>query len=70
MLAVCAAPLTIQTIVDGNANGVNGWFVALWLMGEAIMLVYVLLEKLPLPLILNYAANVVMVGTIGWYKWV
>lgn len=68
-LAVCAAPLMIQTVVDGHANGVNGGFLALWLIGEVIMLAYVLLEHLPLPLILNYAANVLMVGVVGWYKW-
>lgn len=70
VLAVCAAPLTIQTVIDGHADGVNGWFLALWLIGELVMLVYVLLERLTLPLILNYAANVAMVGIVSVYKWV
>lgn len=69
LLAACALPLLFQTVRDGHARGVNGWFLFLWLTGECSMMTHVVLIHGSAPLILNYAANVAMVGVVGWYRW-
>lgn len=67
-LGLCAAPLVWRTVRDGHARGVDPWFLGLWLLGEAVMLAHVSLVGSSWPVFVNYAANVGMVGLIGWYK--
>ncbi len=69
LLACCALPLVVSTVRDGHAHGVDPVFLALWFSGEAAMLVHVLFVEASLPLKLNYIANVIMVGIVGWYRW-
>lgn len=69
MLAVCAVPQAWLSIKQGHARGVSNGLLALWLFGEAFTLAYILkLPELNWPLICNYAANIVFVSVIIWYK--
>ncbi len=68
-LGACAAPLMLEAVKAGHTD-INPWFLFLWLTGEVSMLIHVLLKKASVPLIVNYTANVGMVGVIAWYRWV
>lgn len=70
LLGACGLPLLMATIRVGHANGVDPVFLALWLGGELAMLGHVLLDRASIQVRLNIIANTIMVGTIGWYKWV
>ena len=67
-LAMCAFPLMMETIIRGHADGINTYFLFLWLMGEICMLYHVVATGASMPLILNYAANALMVSVVGVYK--
>lgn len=71
LLATCAVPLVWQTIKDRHANGLNSTFLFCWLVGEALMLVHCIMlwPAISSALLANYAANVAMVGVVGWFKW-
>lgn len=68
MLALCGAPAAYKAYMDKHAEGVSGPFIALWLGGEMLTLVYVA-PSLNWPLIANYGVNIVFVGIIAYYKW-
>lgn len=68
LLALCSLPLLIRTIKDGHCRGIDGVFLACWWLGEEAMLGYVSAVTPTYPLVLNYLANVLMVGVIGAYK--
>jgi hypothetical protein len=69
MLGLCALPLLLATLRDGHANGIDPFFLALWLGGEVTMLCHVLLSGTTKPILANYIANTFMVSVIGMYRW-
>lgn len=66
-LAICGIPQAWQSIKDRNSNGVSWSFVLLWAFGEMFALAYVY-KKLDLPLLLNYATNILTLGIIIYFK--
>ena len=67
MLAICAVPQAYKSYVDKHSNGVSWYFLLLWLFGEVFLLVYVI-NKLDIPLIINYLSNIIIVMVILYYK--
>ena len=66
-LAACGLPQAIKSYRQGHSHGLSLWFLLMWLMGEVMVLAYVL-PKWHWPLIFNYAANIVIVAIILLYK--
>ena len=66
-LAVCGIPQAWQSYKDKNSDGISWGFVILWAFGEVFALVYVY-DKLDLPLLLNYATNILILAVILYYK--
>jgi hypothetical protein len=69
LLAACSLPLLVRTVQDGHARGVSLPFLLLWWFGEVLMLEHV--RRSPartVPLMLNYAANVAIVGVILLFR--
>ena len=67
ILAVSSIPQLLKTVRDGHADGLSWAFIALWLIGEILSLVYVV-PMLNWPLIANYSINLVIILVIGFYK--
>jgi len=70
-LSVCGVPQAIQSIQQGHSQGVNGWFLVIWTIGELCTLAYICLEpsvRSSKPLMTNYLLNALIVGVIGYYK--
>lgn len=67
LLAICGVPLALQSIKDGHSHGINWYFLLIWLLGEILVLIYVL-PKFDWPLIFNYAGNIVLISIVCWYK--
>lgn len=67
LLALSSIPQAIRTVRDGNADGLSGFFIASWLIGEVLSLVYIG-PTFNWPLIANYGINLLIVSLIGYYK--
>jgi uncharacterized protein with PQ loop repeat len=66
-LAICGIPQAWQSIKDKHSHGISWGFVLLWAFGEIFALAYVY-DKLDLPLLLNYATNILILAVILYYK--
>lgn len=66
-LAICGIPQAWQSIKDKHSHGISWGFVLLWAFGEMFALAYVY-DKLDLPLLLNYATNILILAVILYYK--
>lgn len=66
-LAICAIPQAWMSFRDKHSEGISWSFLLLWAFGELFALVYVY-DKLDLPLLLNYATNILVLGVILYYK--
>jgi len=70
LFAICALPLSYQSYKDGHSRGVNQLFLLLWLGGEIFTTIYVLLKHgVDLPLLANYAFNILLILVIMKYKY-
>lgn len=67
LLAFCGLPQAIKSIKEKHSDGISPVFLFMWGAGEVLTFGYVY-DKLDLPLMANYAANIVFVGVIAWYK--
>lgn len=67
LLAWCAAPAAIQVLSQGHANGYSGMFIAMWLLGEILCLIYVYFSYKDKPLMLNYLLNIVFISVIVYH---
>jgi len=75
--ALSGLPQAIQCVRVGNAQGLAHGTVALWLIGEAAMLIYALgtyrkrcnAGLSDWILLANYGGNLLIVGVIAWYRW-
>lgn len=67
LLAFCGLPQAIECWKRGSAEGVAWGFLVMWGLGEILALVYVF-EKFDMPLVFNYAANIVFLLVITRYK--
>ena len=66
-LGICGIPQAWQSIKDKHSHGISWGFVLLWAFGEIFALAYVY-DKLDLPLLLNYATNILILGVILYFK--
>jgi len=66
-LGICGIPQAWQSIKDKHSHGISWGFVLLWAFGEVFALAYVY-DKLDLPLLLNYATNILILGVILYFK--
>lgn len=66
-LAICGIPQAWQSIKDKHSHGISWGFVLLWAFGEIFALAYVY-DKLDLPLLLNYATNILILAVILYFK--
>ena len=66
-LAICGIPQAWQSFKDKHSHGISCGFVLLWAFGEIFALAYVY-DKLDLPLLLNYATNILILGVILYFK--
>lgn len=66
-LAICGIPQAWQSYKDKHSEGISWGFVLLWAFGELFALAYVY-DKLDLPLLVNYATNILILGVILYYK--
>lgn len=67
LLAICGAPQAWQSFRDKHSDGISWAFLLLWGFGEIFCLGYVY-NKLDLPLFVNYAINIIIVGVMVYYK--
>jgi uncharacterized protein with PQ loop repeat len=68
MLALCGLPQAIASIKQGHSDGISTSFIALWLVGEILLIIYVGATNPDFILMANYAFNIVPVGIIAFYK--
>ena len=66
-LAICGLPQAWMSYKEKHSHGISWGFLLLWSFGECFALAYVA-NKLDAPLLLNYAANIGIVGVILYYK--
>lgn len=66
-LAICGIPQAWQSYRDKHSEGISWGFILLWTFGEVFALAYVY-DKLDLPLLLNYATNILILAVILYYK--
>lgn len=66
-LAICGVPQAWSSYKDKHSRGISWGFLLLWAFGELFALAYVS-DKLDFPLLMNYAANILIVGVILYYK--
>lgn len=67
LLAFCGLPQAVHSWRTGSSDGVTWGLISMWGIGEVLTLVYVL-PKMDWPLLFNYAANIVFLSVIMWYK--
>ena len=66
-LAFCGLPQAIESIRNGNSNGITWGFLSMWLFGEVCTLLYIIPKSSP-PLIVNYSFNILFLIVIIKYK--
>lgn len=70
LLAVCALPQMIMSIIDGHSRGLSHLFILSWYFGELLMLYYVYQTVgAHGPLFFNYLANALMLTVIVKYRY-
>lgn len=68
LLALCALPQAIQAAKTKTSAGVNSTFLAMWLIGEVLALVYVLMKDTDIIQLANYILNLACLFPIIYYK--
>lgn len=70
LLAVCALPQAIQSIRQGNSDGLSEVFLICWYSGELFMFSYVLVYVPGFgPLFWNYFLNTILLTIIVYYRY-
>lgn len=67
-LMTATIPQAIKSYKDGHSNGIAGGYLILLLSGFTLMATYLLLTKPIVPVLVNYASNIVMMLVVGYYK--
>lgn len=67
-LITASIPQAIKSIKEGHSKGMAGGYIILLLFGFTLMSVYLLLTKPIIPVLINYASNILMMLIIGYYK--
>jgi uncharacterized protein with PQ loop repeat len=70
LLACCGIPQAYSSHKDGHSDGISHAFLWMWAIGEVLTFTYVLgFQTLSLPLIANYAVNILVLLVIIKYKY-
>ena len=70
ILAVRLFPQTYRCFKKKNAKGFSKNMLYLWLLGEILMIIYILLSVgVNVPLLMYYAVTVILLCVILRYKW-
>lgn len=67
LLLICSVPQAIRTVREGHCEGLSASMLWMWLGGMALMLVYLI----PLgvwPPVASHCFNILLAGTMAWYK--
>lgn len=67
LLAFCGLPQALHSWRTKSSDGVSWGLVLMWGLGEVLTLFYVF-PRMEWPLIFNYAANIVFISVIAYYK--
>lgn len=68
LFALCGLPAALQVYRQKHARGYSRAFVAMWLGGEVLTMIYVYGTKgFDGPLFLNYILNLVFISVIVYY---
>lgn len=68
LLALCGLPQAIKTVREGHAYDVSALFLAMWFVGECLLLAYIYLGSKDFLLLANYTANLFTVAIVIAYK--
>lgn len=69
LLGACALPQVLKTWRTGNTEGLSMAFLGMWMGGELFGLLYTAgFATIPWPLVVNYGANIMMIGYLIWKK--
>jgi uncharacterized protein with PQ loop repeat len=67
LLSICGLPQAYQSYITKSSEGISGYFLTLWLLGEICFTIYILPKK-DIPLLLNYFFNIFLICVIIYYK--
>lgn len=67
LLAFCALPQAVESWRRGSSIGVTWGLLLMWGIGEVLTFIYVL-PKMEIPLLFNYAANMIFLIVIAYFK--
>lgn len=67
LLAFCGLPQAVDSFKTGRSSGVTWGLLGMWGAGEILTFLYVL-PTMELPLLFNYASNMVFISVILYYK--
>lgn len=68
LFALCGAPQAWMSFKTKHSDGISWLMLIFWFVGELLMMVYVLVNYLDVPLMVNYICNLFFVGVMIWYK--
>lgn len=68
LFAFCGLPQAIHSWKEKNSNGITYCFLLMWSAGEIMTFIYVFQKTDVAPLLLNYAANMLFLSVIIWFK--
>jgi uncharacterized protein with PQ loop repeat len=70
LLAFCALPQAIMSIINGHSRGLSFMFLWMWYLGEMFMLQHVMATiGITGPLFWNYFINFILLTIIVWYRY-
>lgn len=68
--SVCGLPQAIKSWRERSADGISWAFLFMWMAGEILTTIYTAFQpQLLVPLLVNYAFNIVLIGIIMYWKW-
>ena len=67
LLALCAIPQAYKSYKERQTSDISASFLWMWFIGEWFAMFYIFFEKYSLPLLLNYASNIVLIAVIMWF---
>jgi uncharacterized protein with PQ loop repeat len=68
LFALCAVPQALISYKQGHSNGLSGWFLGMWLLGEILSLIYCIVVVKSIPILFNYSFSLLCLLIIGRYK--
>jgi uncharacterized protein with PQ loop repeat len=67
-LMLAGIPQAYKIYKQGHAKGVSTYYLVMVLLGFITMICYVFITNKSIPLIVNYAINIISFSIMAWYK--